>query len=102
MLSAWQIRAPLRRQDRQTLRQKHKKSQVKKTNSSFARMAALKNSSCKTRRTSQRTYPPAVFTLAFWVTRSRFCYWDCMWVGDGFFKMSPRTLDFYERCSGVA
>src|SRR2546430_7099318 len=81
MLGAWQIRILLKRQGRQTLRRKQKKLRVKKTNSSFARTAVSKNSLCKMRGRSRRAFPPVVFTLAFWVTRSRCCYWDSMWVG---------------------
>src|SRR5215470_14977547 len=102
MPGACQIRVLLRRRDRQTLRRKQKKLQVKKTNSSCARMAASKKSSCKMRGTSQRTSPPVVFTLAFWVTHFRYCYSDSMWVGGGFFRMSPNTLDLCERCFGGA
>src|SRR5438045_9788351 len=94
MLGAWQIRILLKRQGRQTLRRKQKKLQAKTTNSSFARTVASKNPLCKMRGRSQRTFPPVVFTLAFWVARSRCCYWDSMSVGDEFFRKSPRTLDF--------
>src|SRR5438552_16524188 len=100
MLGARQIRVLLKRQGRQTLRRKQKKLRVKKTNSSFARTAVSKNSLCKMRGRSRRAFPPVVFTLAFWVTRSRCCYSDSMWGGDEFFRMSPRTLDFCERCFG--
>src|SRR5215467_733531 len=102
MPGAWQIHVLLRRQNRQTPRRKEKKLQIKKTNSNCAGMAFLKNSSCKMRGTSRRSSPPVVFILAFWVTRFRSCYWDSMWVGGGFFRMSPNTLDLCERYFGGA
>src|SRR5690349_8824033 len=102
MLGAWQIRILLKQQGRQTLRRKQKKLRVRKTNSSFAHTAASKNSLCKMRGRLQRTFPPVVFTLAFWVTRSRCCYWDSMWVADEFFRMPQRALDSCEKCFGGA
>src|ERR1051325_928744 len=102
MLDAWQNRILLKQRDRRTLGQKQKKLRIRKTNSSFARTAASKNSLCKMRGRSWRTFPLVVFALAFWVTRSRCCSWDSMWVVDEFFRMPPRNLDFCEGCFGGA